>query len=48
MKIITENEIVQFEQKGFLIKKNFYNKSKYLTRLIDDQSIKEILYKLFK
>ena len=95
MKIITENEIVQFEQKGFLIKKNFfkksfiqriskeinslkskdqtkkvdryfgmsvrgaqksilvrienfYNKSKYLTKLINDPSINNILFKLFK
>ena len=95
MKIITENEIFQFDQKGFLIKKNFfkkefiqkiskeikslksknltkkvdkyfgmsvkddqksilvrienfYNKSKYLTKLIDDQSIKDILLKLFR
>ena len=27
MKIITENEIHQFDQKGFLIKKNFFKKS---------------------
>ena len=27
MKIITDNEIHQFDQKGFLIKKNFFKKS---------------------
>ena len=95
MKIITDDEIHQFDQKGFLIKKNFFNKSfvqkiskeinklkykdkrkkvdryfgeseqnsqksilvrienfykksKYLTNLIDNKSIKEILSKLFK
>lgn len=95
MKNISEKEIFQFDQKGFLIKKNFfkktfiqkiskeinflksiegkkkvdsyfgknvrnthksilvrienfYNKSKYLTKLIDDQSIKKILSKLFR
>ena len=95
MNIITKNEIHQFDQKGFLIKKNFfkksfvqkiskeinelksknktkkvdryfgtsvknsqksilvrienfYQKSKYLTKLIDDKSVKEILSKLFK
>ena len=95
MKTISENEIFQFHQKGFLIKKNFfkksfiqkvskeinslkskeikkkvdryfgmsvgnghksilvrienfYSKSKYLTKLIDDQSIEEILLKLFR
>ena len=95
MKTISENEILQFDQKGFLIKKNFfkksfiqkvskeidllkskdgkkkfdryfgmsvgnnhksilvrienfYNKSKNLTKLIDDKSIKKILLKLFR
>ena len=95
MKLLTNSEIHQFDQKGFLIKKNFfkksfiqkitneiillkskdrskkidkyfemsvkksrksilvrienfYNKSKYLTKLIDDQLIKEILLKLFR
>ena len=95
MKTLSKNEILQFDQKGFLIKKNFfnktyiqkisnevnllkskdqtkkvdryfgtsvgnsrksilvrienfYNKSKNLTKLIDDKSIKKILLKLFR
>ena len=95
MNIISKNEISQFDQKGFLIKKNFfkksfiqkiskeinslkykkrakkvdryfgmsvrnshksilvrienfYKKSKHLTKLIDDKSIKNILLKLFR
>ncbi len=95
MKLISNSEIHQFDQKGFLIKKNFfnklfiqkiskeinllkskdrskkvdkyfgmsvkksqksilvrienfYNKSKYLTKLINDQSINEVLFKLFR
>lgn len=95
MKLITNCEIHQFDEKGFLIKKNFfnkfyiqkiskeinllksndqskkvdkyfgmsikksqksilvrienfYNKSKYLTKLINDQSINKILSKLFR
>ena len=92
---ISNNEIYQFDQKGFLIKKNFftkffikkilneidlikfkdgskkfdryfgkslkdknrsilvrienfYKKSKYLTKVIDNKSIKKILSKLFR
>ena len=95
MNLISNSEIHQFDQKGFLIKKkffnklfikkiskeinllkfkdrpkkidkyfgisikksrksilvrieNFYNKSKYLTKLINDQSINKILSKLFR
>ncbi len=95
MRKISNNEIYQFDQKGFLIKKNFFNKSlvkkilneiesikykdgvkkfdryfgksvkeknksilvrienfyrksKYLTKVIDDRSIKTILSKLFR
>ena len=95
MRKISNNEIFQFDQKGFLIKKNFFNKSyikkilneidsikhkdgtnkfdryfgksvkeknksilvrienfykksKYLTKVIDDKSIKTILSKLFR
>ena len=95
MKLISNSEIHQFDEKGYLIKKkffnkfyvqkilkeinllksndqskkvdkyfgmsikksqksilvrieNFYNKSKYLTKLINDQSINKILSKLFR
>ena len=95
MRKISNNEIYQFDQKGFLVKnnffsksfikkilneiesikhkegtkkfdryfgksvkdnnksilvriENFYKKSKYLTKLIDDKSIKTILSKLFR
>jgi len=95
MKLISNSEIHQFDEKGYLIKKkffnkfyvqkiskeinllksndqskkvdkyfgmsikksqksilvrieNFYNKSKYLTKLINDQSINKVLSKLFR
>ena len=40
---------VKKSRKSILVRiENFYNKSKYLTKLIDDQLIKEILLKLFR
>ncbi len=95
MEIISKNEITQFDKKGYLVKKNFFNKryvkkvlkeinflkldkdkikvdkyygvsarnkkdsilvrienfykkSKYLTKLINDPSIKKILFKFFR
>jgi len=40
---------IKKSQKSILVRiENFYNKSKYLTKLINDQSINKILSKLFR
>ena len=51
MKIITDNEIHQFDQKGFLVKKNFFKKpfvqkiAKEINNLKSKNKIKNISIK---